>query len=632
MSIFDGHAERVGALALALALGLALGLGLASCEGCGEPAAATLLSHTGVVERSPAGAPERWEPADDGARFAIGDAARTGESASALLRLRGGGTARLAARTRIRFHLPGVARGRALDVRTGEVTLEADERVALQTALGEAVLEPGTRARLRGGARPGLTVLVGRATVHGEEGPVVLAAGRSMDVAIGRAEVELASGAGRASPPPDRVRVSVRGGDARWWRTGAVGWSSLPDGPHRARPGTRLSLGPDARLTAHRGRARIELRGTGRAVVGREGEPLLSATEGAFRLDGRRERVALRVPGGVIVATFDPARGGSRAEVTVRGDGARVTATEGRVRVVRGDGETWLEAGRALSLGAAASSEALPPRGPRRADLWAEGGDSFWVHAPRVPAVVALSVRGCPGEAILEVGSRRTRGARRVAMALPAGRHDYALRCVGASGGEPVARGRIRVVRDAGRTPVPLRPPTNVVEADGRRYTLLYQNLPPRVVVRWRGAAAPGPYVLEWEGGRGRPRRSPRPRFELPSGALREGRHAFTVRAAGGAVSPRTRLSIRFDNAAPTASIRHPADGAFAAGETVTVAGIAQRGWAVRAEGRALPLDAHHRFRGAVTAPAHRSALAIRLSHPRRGVHYYLRRARGETP
>jgi hypothetical protein len=245
--------------------------------------------------------------------------------------------------------------------------------------------------------------------------------------------------------------------------------------------------------------------------------------------------------------------------------------------------------------------------------------------------VLGLSTPGCDAEAVLEVRDQRVRGRSRVGVSLPAGRHDYSLRCLHADGTlaeEPAATGRIRVLRDAGRTPLPLRPPTNVVEADGRRYTVMYQNLLPRVVVRWSDAPSAGPYTLSFAS-EGRPRQSRRPRFELPSGALREGTHVLSVQGADGARSRSTSVVIRFDNAAPTASIRQPADGSFLAGQRVQVSGIAQRGWRVHAEGEPLPLDAHYRFSGEVTAPARRDALAIRLSHPRRGVHYYLRRVRG---
>lgn len=629
MWTFVAYADRLARRAAWLAMASSIALG--SCEGCTEPGAATLVSHRGSVHRQRVEQPgARWEPADDGAQFEIGDGVRTEAGATALLRLRGGAIVRLMEQTEVRFHLPGEASERSIDVRAGEAMVEAEEQVALRTVFGDAILEPGTRALLRGGEEPRFTVVVGHATMDGAEGLVELMAGRSLAVAIGRAEVEDARrfGSGSASPDsaPSSVTLTVRGRGASWWPAGAQAWMELPEGEHTVTPGARLALEPGSRVTARRGEGRIDLSGMGRAIVGGEEEPILTATAGELDLDGRRDEVALRVPGGVITATFDRARGGSRARVAIDVGGAVVQATEGRVRIWDGARDAWLDIGEALTLTSDASDR--PPYGPVRADLWVRAGETFWVHAPRVPVVVGLSALDCAGEAVVETDDHGARGMGRVGIALPTGRHDYVLRCVGLDGSvaeEPTARGRIRVVEDSGRSPVPLRPPENVVEVDGRRYTLLYQNLPPRIVVKWAAPFTRGPYTLTLNGDERRARRSPRPRFELPSGVLREGTHVLAVHAADGRRSQETSVVVRFDNAAPTASVRRPIDGAFSAGDRVEVAGVVQRGWRVRAEGESLSLDDQYRFRGAVTAPTQRNALAIRLSHPERGVHYYLR-------
>jgi hypothetical protein len=94
---------------------------------------------------------------------------------------------------------------------------------------------------------------------------------------------------------------------------------------------------------------------------------------------------------------------------------------------------------------------------------------------------------------------------------------------------------------------------------------------------------------------------------------------------AGGTRSPTTTLAIGFDNAAPTASVRSPDDGSFAPGQTVRVAGIALAGWSVAVDGTPLPLDPQQRFEAQVQVPPTQDGIAIRLSHPSRGVHYYVR-------
>ena len=96
---------------------------------------------------------------------------------------------------------------------------------------------------------------------------------------------------------------------------------------------------------------------------------------------------------------------------------------------------------------------------------------------------------------------------------------------------------------------------------------------------------------------------------------------------AGAARTKDTRVEIKFDNAAPTATLTSPANGSFAPGAAVTVSGAALEGWKISVGGKDLPLDDQLRFSGAATAPSGQRALAIEFVHPHRGLHYYLRRA-----
>jgi hypothetical protein len=104
--------------------------------------------------------------------------------------------------------------------------------------------------------------------------------------------------------------------------------------------------------------------------------------------------------------------------------------------------------------------------------------------------------------------------------------------------------------------------------------------------------------------------------------------HHLTFEGGGGHSKPTT-VDIRFDNAAPTATLTSPANGAFAQGGAVNVSGLALEGWKISVAGRELPLDSQLRFSGDVTAPAGERALAVLFENPHRGVHYYLRRSAG---
>lgn len=280
----------------------------------------------------------------------------------------------------------------------------------------------------------------------------------------------------------------------------------------------------------------------------------------------------------------------------------------------------------------AASATANPadsrPGGPALADLVAAPGDSLIVHDPHPPTAVAFVTSRCPGLAVLELGSkkRETVGSGKVSAAFPAGAQRYRLRCD--ADAKPFADGTISVIHDSGSRRLSLTAPVNRIDTDGRRYTILYQSLLPKVSVRWPNPPSSGPFTLGVSSqGRGQKTfAAGAPSFALPAGALAEGTHELWFEAHGERSRP-TSVVVQFDNAAPTASISAPAERGFAPGATVSVAGMALPGWTVSAAGRELPQDNQQRFSGEVTAPGDLGALAIRFSHPQRGVHYYLRRS-----
>lgn len=581
--------ERASAIALALLL--------AGCECAGEAPLATLVEHEGRVERAQS---ERWEPADDGDELRAGDGLRTMDGASAVLRLAEGRLV-LEERTVVRLSLREGERGaaRVIDVTSGRAILEADRRLEVQTPFGETVVEPGARMSLSGGDEPGLEVLFGRVIIGEDE----LVAGESLGIHIGTAQLE---------PELRGVRLVVRG-TVRARRAGE--WVAIR-AESTVEPGTQLALEASARVTVRRGAPLIAVEGPAELSVGGPGAPLVTAGSGTARVEARGGEATLGVPGGRITAA-----GEGRADVSIDEVGTRVRAVAGRVRVVHAGAASWLERGEELAF------ERPPPLGPARAHLAAIAGESFTVHASRSPVVVELAVSHCPGEAVVEASGRRTRGTGSVRIPLEAGRHAYEVRCLGEASAEPVATGRISVRRDDGRAPLPELPPTAHVAFEGRPYTILFQGVLPRVVVSWR-AGRRGPFTLAIErGGNVRERTSSTPVFDLPPGTLLQGTYVLRARDAGGASSV-ARVTLTLDDATPIASIAEPDDGGFAPGQSTRVDGVTQRGWTADVDGRALPLDRRRRFRGEASSRADRDALAIRLRHPRRGVHYYLRFAR----
>jgi hypothetical protein len=341
--------------------------------------------------------------------------------------------------------------------------------------------------------------------------------------------------------------------------------------------------------------------------------------------------VSISVPGGVIITKRE-----STAGVSVRGkSGAKVEVSVGEVEVRTDQGTETLHAGEEADLGAGGKVD-IGGRGPAYAELTITAGEALTVHDPRPPTAVGVRFGDkCPRGAIVEL----LRGGAKIAsssgqdsanLAVPAGSHPYRVRCLGDSGvGTAVAaKGAISIRRDSGTAPLPKSAPLSLVDADGRTYTVLYQNQLPSISIRWRDAPSAGTFTLEVSGATRKLVSPAQASYTFKSGELAEGTHQL-VFAGGGKRSRSTTLVIRFDNATPAAHITSPVDQGFSAGASVTVAGVALPGWTVSVQGQTLEMDAQARFSGQVVAPPH--ALVIRFAYPGRGVRYYLRRAAGQS-
>ena len=146
------------------------------------------------------------------------------------------------------------------------------------------------------------------------------------------------------------------------------------------------------------------------------------------------------------------------------------------------------------------------------------------------------------------------------------------------------------------------------------------------MTLAWSSPDALGELELHIESPAGaRTMRVATPRVRLPSGALAEGTHTWWYATKQGSESRRTTVMIRFDNAAPIAQFFRAAPAQAPAG-TVPIDGVALEGAKVSAAGRALAVDDHGRFRGAVSPLPGDDAVAVRLDIPYSGVHYYVRR------
>jgi hypothetical protein len=222
-------------------------------------------------------------------------------------------------------------------------------------------------------------------------------------------------------------------------------------------------------------------------------------------------------------------------------------------------------------------------------------------------------------------GRQRSEGRDQAMVTVPSGAWSYLYEC----DRKGITSGTLTVRRDAGLERLPRVAPTNVIDADGRRYTVLYQSRLPSLTFTWPASPATPAYTLYVEG-KGRTRRYPvdHPQLRLASGALPEGIYQWWFEASDGRQSPRTTVTVRFDNAAVTAQVVSPRDGArVTPGAEIEVKGVALEGSTVAVGAAPLEVDEQGRFQGKVISPgANARSIAIRLAHPKSGVHYYVRR------
>jgi hypothetical protein len=272
-----------------------------------------------------------------------------------------------------------------------------------------------------------------------------------------------------------------------------------------------------------------------------------------------------------------------------------------------------------------------------RADVTVRAGESAIFHDGSGSLTLRLRFDGlCSGDGIVEV--RRKGGPRRrlvgsgaVIVRLQEREGTYLVRCQGdAPGDKPRASGVLALRRDSGNVPLPRRAPTNVIDADGRRYTVLFQTRPPTLTLAW--PKAPGGtegvelHLQSASGERLIPAGAAR--HQLASGALAEGTHTFWYTTGEGYASPRSTVTLRFDNTAPTAQFFR-ATSAPESPDGIQVDGVTIEGAKVSASGAPLPVDDQGRFRAEVAPLPGDDAVAVRLEHPRGGVHYYIRRRSG---
>lgn len=279
------------------------------------------------------------------------------------------------------------------------------------------------------------------------------------------------------------------------------------------------------------------------------------------------------------------------------------------------------------------------PRGevPQFADLTIGFGESATIHDPRPPTNIRFPFRDCEKESLLEVGKMPSRSYRHLSsrgqqstiVRLSKGRYLYRIRCL--EDGKPVrnsaAKGNLHIIRDAAVRRLPKKKPTIIVEADGRNYTVRYQNHLPKITFRWPDPAKSTSYRVQVTPSEGKTikKSSSTPEVTFKSGKLGDGVHTFYFSTSDGRKSRKSSLRIIFDNRARTAYLQEPTEGQAIPGQAVRIKGTVLMRSQVSVLGKEVPINPHGKFEYETTAPTDDRAVSIRVKHKTSRIHYYLR-------
>ncbi|TMQ20606.1 MAG: hypothetical protein E6J91_03540 [Deltaproteobacteria bacterium] len=618
-------------------LGCACGIAIALAACRQTPnAIAELASATGPVERQDTGL--RWEPAKLGTRYFLGDAARTWDGEATLAVGRAGG-AQIVMKPRTTLRFGGKPGQSKIAVELGTIDLSGNGSYALD--IGDVKLDGKVRISKENGTSS-VELTLGAGQVARDGSTVALEIGKSVDVARdGSPPADAGVRDARPAPADAAIdaaedaatavgdaTIEVTGSPAELLAPGQTAWAPLPAGAGSLAPGSavRVGAGTTARVTA--GGATLGLAGGARMKLGEDLVLALEAGPGTASATGP---AAVALPGGAVALTGAPR---SEARLDAGPRETRVTIQRGGSKLSGAPGsELTMSRGESASLtrgGAIRVLESIPTT----ADFRVPAGESFTIHDPGPPAAVQFQFDGkCPEGGIIELDRDARFRAPKVSaghdvanLRIAPGAWSYRLRCTSnGAEGAAVASGRLVELRDDGRRPLPRTQSVNDIDADGRNYRISYQSAIPNIVVHVRNSGAAHKLHLA-TGGREQTFDSSTPAITVPGTQLREGTYTYWVDRDGVKQDKVSTLAIDFDQTAPQVYIESPAE-AQAWPDDIDVRGAVLPGWSAAVEAVPIPIDRQRRFSAKVGKPTSR-ALAIQLSHPQRGIHYYLRRPR----
>ncbi len=621
------------------ALGLLL---LVLAVGCKKkPAAiAELAKADGPVERQQGqGA---WMSANVGQKYYLGDAARTADG-GAELKLAGTAVIAMDKYTVLRFG-PGKGNSAQISVALGAVELRGTGSYGLDVGEIKLADNGAVRVTAKGQGKSSIELLVGSAQIASADGQAFdLEIGKVLDLDLTIGPIKLApTDAGVDAAVADAAidagavatgegSIEVTGRRAEILPPGGSKWQPLPAGAGQLVKGAkvRLGAGTTAKLVANGvtlamgGGSRTaigdDLRfGLERGVATATVEP---ATEGSVGVPG----------GGVAIQGTEKGPGKARLDVNAKGE-TKIAVLDGTAKLTgAGGAELAMKTGESASLEKAGAIHQTA-KIPDYHDLRVIVGETptFTVHDPKGMTAMQFAFNGkCPAGGTIEMDNdprfrtaRISAGKQAANILAEPGAWSYRLVC---AGGGAVASGRFIVRRDAGTRRLPKDPPVNPIDADGRTYRISYQSLIPNVKIKASGTGKTFKLHLATAGSE-ETFESTKPTFTIDGKKLKEATYTYWVDRDGVRQDKASTLIINFDQTAPQVYIESPVNGK-PWGAELDVRGAVLPGWSAKVDVVEIPIDKHtRRFVAKVPPPRDAQALAIRLSHPQRGVHFYLRR------
>lgn len=633
--------SRSSALAVVLAV-LAV---LAACGQKQDNSVARLAKAEGPVERE-IGEDGNWKPAPVGQKFDYGDAARTGDG-NAYLGLRGGGASiKMLPATILRFG--GGKRGNRLFVE-GTIDLSGTGTYALD--VGEVKLSQGGTVRItsKGDKQSSIELTIGEAQVT--------TAGRTIDLVIGKAiDVEVSIGdiivrdvidagvpvdapvdaaiADAAvevdAAVPSEATIEIAGKKAEIQLAGETAWKPLPAGSADLPAGAKIRLAQNTSAKIVARGVTLELAGAARLAVADDYTLFVETGTAVATSEGA---ASVKLPGGSTSLDGKPAAAAA-AQLVVGARDTKVKMVRGAGKLAGANAEQTLARGESATLlatGAIRINEAIPTT----FDFRVNAGETLTIHDPRPPTAVQFQFGGkCPNGGIIEMDSdfrfrsaKVSAGKEAANLYVGPGSWAYRLRCTtGGTEGAAIASGRVAVTRDAGTRALPKIRPPNDIEVDGRTWRVSYQSVIPDLRVNVKGGGSKFRLHVA-QGGQAQTFDAAKPTIVIPGSRLKDGTYTYWVERDGVKLDKVSTLIIDFDQTAAQVYIEAPRNNAPWGTGDIEVRGAVLPNWSASVEGIAIPLDTQRRFSAKVNRPPGQ-ALAIKLSHPQRGTHYYLRRGK----